>query len=417
MGDCIRNGCQWFKDRIYFLYAGGIPFTGAWYAPHWITATLGSQLPLNSRFIFYTVYMFLHALGSLFFCYGICQHLGISVDMSLLICVSLIGSYCHFSCHFSLISTVTWFLGIVYGLTIQNAWLVGASIWLALGAGYWTYLMIMSIPMLFCTAQLREFPYLAFLAIPQFITTAWYMSKSIRMKSTYEEKARGSVPPWYFLTLIIPFKLNTDVLYPELRMNIGRAILPFFFFCTNPGLYFMTFLSAYMMTGKYVKAPIPLRLPCKWIYLFIPSLILTCANGLYKFPDLIPIVLLLQTADILIFQKDLLFKPFSEFGRKPSVAFEQIVDSEDYRVSNLPFPQRAGYINFNRTLGYKGGCSLQVMADYFGYDSNGASSHNWYDYKDTDGSEFGIKYHIGGITNKSVTVFKGNIFDELRPGS
>ena len=402
LGEQVRNCKGWFRDSFYYYEPGGIPFMCAWYPPQILTAFFGSFFAIDFSFILYTLQLFAHYLFASFFAYYLFDYMGYAVWISLIGATALTYATRFVNLNGALAYTPCWLPFILWACISGHPILAGIGIYMMFSAGYTTMFLYL-LPVIAVFLLKLDNPFLAIsvssiLCAPQLAYTVNYMRKTVRGATTYEQRAIGSVPPWHFISLIFPIHLNmNNVLYVEYVYRVGRVILLGIIFASNWMLGIAALFCCYMMMGKYVKAPIVLRIPAKWSYLLSVILIFLGVEGLIAYQQFSPLLLALHSAD-LIFTHPGIMKifPFTEYPVKPSKAFSGELATHSYvgKASGLPWPLRAGYINKIKTLGYKGGSSLKSTAKFFGYDSNGCSSHDWFDMKDGDDGieEYGVSH-------------------------
>lgn len=275
-------------------------------------------------------------------------------------------------------------------IVFTNAWIPGIliggpigaiSFGLAILGGYWPVLIY------FAPIALALNPEISaglVLGLPQIIPFCWYWPKSIRHGRKADGKF-GAVPLWRFFDLLAPDLGRTSingVLFTEMSMYAGILALAF---------AIMAPIS--MWTGVMVGAAIlslgfaPFRIPARWLHLFTYGLVFTAVSGMSRVSSTQAawFLLFLQAFDLSRNAGLQPIWPFCEWVKKPSQHFTNglIALKENignFRVSGLPFPFFTGYLLGVRTLGYTGGFSLKKMCKFRGVtDSNGQSTHNWFD--------------------------------------
>jgi len=366
--------------------------------PHLFSAWLGSFFGINGAFYIYTLWLLLHfALTSIF---------GYLLFGNVLLAIAI--AYCQRAIHLnqSIVYSWTWSIFSLLMLEYNHPILAGIGVYLAISGGYWPVVMFLapftlrfteSLFLLFITAGL--------LSLPQLIATFRYMKRSIRRKQSYKSKAQGSIPPWHLISFIWPLRFNLNgLLYPELSYRVG--IIPLFacFLAQNALLshyFWLGVLGVYLSMGSYVRAPIPLRIPNRAMYMttialcFLANPVISELNG--------PIYVMLCVIHMLDVLKNHDLFPFYPFMEKPGAPSDQfnppVVQAlkgiKVGRVSGLPHPVMTGHITGVRGLGYCGGCMLKEEADKRGItNENGESAHDWFKNKE-DGDElddFGITH-------------------------
>lgn len=403
MGQQIRKGKGWFKDDNYYFNSGGIPFLGAWYPPNMFLAFVGNFLSVDRSFILYTFSLFVHYLAGSIFAFALFSQWA-DPWIALIATLSLTYGMKGINLNGALTFTWNWIPVILYFLSQGNSLVAGLCTVMMFSAGYTTMLVYTFPLFLFfafrdCNVFIYTLPLV--LCVPQLLHTFRHMRKTVRTKTSYEQRAIGSVPPWHFISFLIPLRFNMNgVNWHEMSYGIGRIGFLMACFCTEWRLWALLGLGLYLMLGKYIKAPVVLRVPVKWSYITTIAL----AYMISLFPDILPtkaliILFLLHAWDILI-QHSPLLTANCEGPKKPSEAFNTELTTylDEHlgtaRVSGLPFPLYCGYINGYKTLGYTGGSCLSDMAKFFKFDSNGSPYHDWFDFRDDDkfATDYGVRF-------------------------
>lgn len=408
-GEQIRKGKTWLKDDLYYFRPGSIPFLNSFYPPHLITSLLGSFLSINLAFILYTFQLLAHYLFASIFAYKLLLLLGFSPVVCIMGATSLVYFQRFVNLNGSLAYTPCWLPFLLWAIVVGNPYLTAIGVLMMLLGGYLP--MILYLSPLIMGFGITFHAYLGLfmgccLCLPQLVNICQYYRHTVRGNASYSERGKGSTPLSYILYIYIHILKNTNgVLFVEYSFRIGRVMAVMCIFCTNWALWMIAITAFYLMMGKYSRSPIFFRIPAKWSYLLGPVMVLMACDGISGLTIVWPFAVI-HLIDLLLTHPQIMFLwPFTEKPIKPSLAFEgklaQYV-ANDGKVSNLPWPLRAGYGTNTRTLGYKGGSSLKDLADYFGYDSNGSAFHDWFMFKgDTDElDEFEVKY---AITNRRLS--------------
>lgn len=395
LGRQLRKGKSIIRDEFYYYYPSQIPFLCTFYPFHTPMAYICSYLSLNGAFLTYTAYLLIHYLFASYMANMAFLAMGFSPLIAFTGAISITYAMRFLNLNQSLAFTPCWMPLVVYGIVTANPFLAGLGLIMMFYAGY-TTMMIYLMPVAAILAfQYMSFPQIVYMGItafigifPLFIWTSMYYKRTVRTKTTYEQKAIGSVPIWHFISLFIPMNLNFNgVLYVELTYRVGRIIALAALLGMEWPFGLLGLLSFWMMMGKYLKAPILLRIPAKWSYCLSWCLVLLGMGGLSSLDgDLLLMICLAQLVDVLVTHPSIMFMwPFTEWAEKPSRLFHgrrlvQYLYShlDQCRVSGLPWPLRTGYINKFRSLGYKGGSCLKAIAKFYNFDSNGSPYHDWF---------------------------------------
>jgi len=383
-------------DPYHFGDCASIPFTGVWNPFQWIISHWISLISLDRGFVLYTFYIYLHYLLASICWYMVFGNLFCAITLTYAMrFVTSCPPHC---------VTWGWLSFAISALCLGHPVVAAVGCYLAIAGGYWPLIIYASPLILLYGASYPLFYVVSLvLCLPQLLVTAYYLKRSVRTKQTYDKKAIGSVPPWHFISMIIPMKLSLNgVPYPELSYSIGRVALVIAIMGLSWPLAALSLLGVYLAMGRYSRAPIIGRVPARAMYITTFALVYACSLVIPQLDYTVYYILLaLQAADILINHPGLLFyEPFVEMAGKPSKLFNthlsKFLKGKTGRVSNLPHPLYAGHILGVMGLGYSGSSMTLRDAEKRGItDPNGdGDAQDWFLHK-SDGQElddYGIKY-------------------------
>jgi len=394
-GEQIRKLKGWFRDDLYYYEPGAIPFLSAWYLPHIISSFCGSFLSLNHSFILYTGQLLLHYLFASFFAYNLFLLLGYTPVLSFMCATALTYATRFLNLNGALAYTPCWLAFTLWAIASGMPIVAGLGFFMMFSAGYTTmFLYFMPVIGFFALSMGTE-AIITFIATssvliaPQALYTASYYKKTVRKETTYEQRAIGSVHPFGVLGLFIPININyNSVLFVEYTFRVGRVVAIAALLSRNGFLWGCAIICVYLMLGKYVRAPVFLRIPAKWSYVLSIVIVFMAADFLSGVSSShLGVLCFLQCLDTIYTHPSIMFIwPFTEYPVPPNKAFSSKLATYKFggRVSGLPWPLRAGYVNGIKTLGYKGGSCLASVAKFFNFDSNGSPYHDWFLLKDSE---------------------------------
>ena len=286
--------------------------------------------------------------------------------------------------------TVAWFPWLLLGIATNNQYLAALSFGMVLLAGYYPIGIQIALVAGCATIYWNCPPYwvpmgLA-LGLVQLVPFFKYLPKTIRAN---KHDDIGKVPWWHFASLVFPkaFRFNVNgVGYWEMSYYCG--ILPLFLiWYTTSIAWVLLATSGLLMLGLF-SGYLP-RIPARWSYTFQFSLVWLACSGLQNLnlgAKTGLILAFLSAFDLLLNNRSLMVtRPYSELPNRPKWAFNTRLtrflteNSQNKRISGLPYPLFTGHINKLRSLGYSGGMQLKLMAKWRNdTNSNGSGEHDFF---------------------------------------
>lgn len=336
-GRKLRSGSLPFKDNLYYKYPACIPFLSTFYPPHWISAFIGSFLPLNNAFRLHTYLILSHYIFGSCLAYHLFSR-WCSPEVALFGSITLFYSAYSVKLQQPCISyTMAWIPGI-----FLPGWLGVLSMTMALCGGYYPILIYL-LPFVL-VVHTKTVLLGALFALPQLIPFLIYFKQSVRWGEKVPVET-GRLSLIALGRLFLPIRSRTHVsgvMFMESEMYM--SLLPFLFIWFSSSRFWYVLAFGVAVSVGWLRSW--QRIPARTLYIVTLSITILATDGLGKLglPALSVQMICLLQAVLLLFNRDIYpCFPFTQWWTKPEDK------NQDY----------TGYLSEEKLHEYRGAFSLK----------------------------------------------------------